>query len=195
MWTPICCYDTPGFPLPLAPQLGAEPISWRHHNNEKYAAMPLRNGQWDCRVPKCGAKDVPGWVNAKATSSQLETDIFTARIRSLREGNVFTLCVCPQGGLVWFQVQCWAGPSPVSGLVSGPGPGPVGVGWGVPRPRSGGRGYPNRRVPPSPSEKNFGEILWEFFFFQFFPTESDPRGRGRGWYASCGHAGGLSCDV
>ena len=37
MNTTISCHDTRFFPLPLPSQLGAEPISWRHQNNENYA--------------------------------------------------------------------------------------------------------------------------------------------------------------
>ena len=33
-------------------------------------------------------------------------------------------------------------------------------------------------------------VTFEFFFLEFFFLD---KGEGCGWYASCGHAGGLSC--
>ena len=136
--------------------------------------------------------------------------VITARIRSLREGNVFTLSVYPQGGgLVRWQVRCqvrcqvwwggaWSGgrSSVRSGAKSIGGGVPSPKSWGaggslvpglggrVPSPRSRGGGYPNM----------WGKKLGIFFILQFFfLLDADHRCGGHGQYASCGHAGGLSC--
>ena len=91
--------------------------------------------------------------------------------RPLSEAYVFTLCVCPQGGS-YPTMHCntpWTPP---------------------PRPR-----------PPPPTTKN-GQKKWTNFWtkkWTKFWTKNWTNiletfgGGGRGRYASCGHAGGLSC--
>ena len=95
--------------------------------------------------------------------------IITASIRSLRQSNVFTLCVCPWGGggggLVWCQeVQCQVRGDGKGGGRCSLVPGPRGVlnRWGNPPPKfffsflakfffggGGARGGPSRGGPPS----------------------------------------------
>ena len=123
-------------------------------------------------------------------SDQDHRDIITARVRSTREGNVLTsVCpsihpsVCPQGGGGGVRVP------PPGGLGTPPGGSWYPRGGRVP-PRGsgyplGGSGYPPGggqvppgggvpgQVPPRPGQKEY----------------SLHGGR----YASCVHAGGLSC--
>ena len=135
-------------------------------------------------VRNSSVEDVISICDAVWGSGEKSFSIFTDRVRSTREGNIFSLCVSPHGG--GYPIQLTGG-YPIPGPGRGGTPSRSRQG-GVPHPRSrwgGTSGTPQQGYPPIQVRSQDGgyPLLEQHSVYLLH----------HGRYVSCVHAGGLSC--
>ena len=167
------------------------------------------------KCPKFSLRDAQRSVVAKVSADHWELlllQLITARVRSMREGNVLTrICVsvhtCGGKGT---PSQVWGRGVPhLPPTMTGWGTHPIDLGWGTPDLRWGTPPEMEQGTPPEmeqgthptwdgvPPYLRWGTFWPEMGYPQTWggvppPQHSEHLLHG-GWYASCVHAGGLSC--